>query len=132
MHTVYEVETPEGSYVGVTGRSIDRRLIELRSRRGFKGAIRAVAVFEDKAEALALERRLRPDYEIGLNIAKGGERSGGGLQRFGAMNSSAKRVRVRGVEYSTITEAARTHGVKMTTACYRVTSPFFSDWERML
>ena len=128
MYTVYEIETPEGVYVGVTGRSIKTRLAELRCRRGFKGVIRPVEVFDDKADALAIERRLRPDYGMGLNLAKGGERSGGGSPRFGAANSLAKRVSIAGVEYPTIAEVVKALGVKKTAIHYRLASPYFPDW----
>ena len=128
MYAVYEVQTPEGVYVGVTSRSLGQRLRELRCTRGFSGTIRMVAAFKRRGDALAMERFLRPDYGIGLNRAKGGERSGGGQQRFSAANPNAKRVRVHGVEYPTIIEAAQAHGIKRTTACYRVNSAF-TGWE---
>ena len=129
MHTVYEVETEEGVYIGVTGRSLKARLRELRCTRGFNGKIRAIAKFENRADALVLERELRPNYGMGLNRAKGGERSGGGLQRFGAANPSAKPVRINGVEYSAAVYAAKALGVKKTTIHYRLNSPGFSGWE---
>ena len=128
MYTVYEVETPEGIYVGVTSRSLKTRLSELRCTRKFTGTIKAVAVFDGKADALALERRLRPDYGIGLNRAKGGERSGGGSPRYGAANSLAKRVSIEGVEYATIAQAVKALGVKKTAIHYRLSSPYFLDW----
>ena len=90
--------------------------------------IRSVEVFGDKADALATERRLRPDYGMGLNLAKGGERSGGGSPRFGAAkNSLAKRVSIAGVEYPTIAEAVKALGVKKTAIYYRLASPYFPD-----
>ena len=129
MYTVYEIETKGGSYIGVTGRSLTERLRELRCTRGFDGKIGAIAAFDNRADALALERELRPDYRMGLNRGKGGERSGGGSQRFGATNPSALQVRVAGVEYPAMIDAAKALGVKNTTVHYRLGSPYFPDWE---
>jgi hypothetical protein len=129
MYTVYEVQTKKGSYVGVTSRLIKTRLSELRSRYGFDGAIRAIASYEDCARALALEFELRPTYGIGLNKGKGGHAYGAGTQRFGSANTIAKRVRIAGVEYPTMTDAGKALGVKLSTIHYRLGSPYFPDWE---
>lgn len=126
-YTVYELETSKGNYVGVTSRSLKTRLIELRCTRGFDGEIRAIATFEDRDAALACELELRPEYHMGLNRGRGGRYPG--LPSFGAANGSAKRARVYGVEYPTAIEAAKAHGVKKTTACYRLRAPLFSGWE---
>jgi hypothetical protein len=128
MYTVYEVKTVEGAYVGVTTRPLKTRLIELQHTRGFNGTIRALVEFEHKAEALALERELRPNYRMELNRAKGGARSGGGIPRFGSTNTMAKRVCIEGIEYSTLTDAGKTLGMKKTAVHYRLSSPYFQDW----
>jgi hypothetical protein len=126
MYTVYEIETPEGKYVGVTGRSIKTRLNELRCRRNFNGVIRAIANFKDRNTALTLELELRPDYRMGLNRGRGGRHQS--LPSFGAANGMAKRVRVKGVEYPTVIAAARAHGVSETVASYRLRAPGFPAW----
>jgi hypothetical protein len=129
MYTVYEIQTEKGSYVGVTSRSIKTRLVELRSRYGFDGTIHAIAAFEDRAKALALEFELRPTYGIGLNKGKGGHVHGAGTQRFGSANPSARPVRIAGTEYPTAAEAVKALGVGKTTICYRLNAPKFVDWE---
>ena len=128
MYTVYEVETSEGIYVGVTSQPLRTRLAQLRHSRGFNGTIKAVEAFELREHALAMERDLRPNYGMGLNRARGGERSGGGSPRFGAANSLAKRVAIEGVEYPTIAEAVKALGVKKTAIHYRLASPYFPGW----
>jgi hypothetical protein len=127
--TVYRIETKEGVYVGVTPRPLKTRLSELRSRRGLDGKISAVAEFDDKATALRLERELRPNYRMGLNISRGGFKCGGNLPKYGSANGMAKRVRVEGIEYPTMQAAADAHGMKKTAVHYRLSSPYFTDWE---
>jgi hypothetical protein len=128
MYTLYEIETEDGVYIGVTGRSLRTRLSELRCHRGFRGKISAIATFENRDDALARERELRPNYWMGLNRGKGGYKSGGSTPSPGARNGMAKRVRVLDVEYPTAIAAARAHGLSKTAIQFRLSSPYFSDW----
>ena len=127
MYTVYEIETPEGKYVGVTRQPLKTRLSQLRHRRGFNGVIRAIASFGKREDALALELELRPDYHMGLNLARGGRHQS--LPSLGAANGMSKRVRIEGVEYETIRAAVKALGIKKTAIHYRLASPYFLDWE---
>jgi hypothetical protein len=127
MYTVYEVITKDGTYIGVTGRSLRTRLVELRCSRGFEGIIRAIAKFANRKDAFALEAKLVSKHWMSLNRAKGGH-VGGGVPLYRSNNGSSLRVRIMGVEYSTLTDAGKVLGMKKTAVHYRLNSPYFPDW----
>jgi hypothetical protein len=125
--TVYQITTPTNEvYIGVTRRSLNTRLAELRCHRGIDGKIKSLAEFEARDDALARENKLVPAVNQGLNRNRGGRNHG--VPRYGAENGSALRVSVAGVEYPTARAAADAHGLTKTAANYRFASLYFTDW----
>lgn len=118
--------TPSGAYVGYTGRDPKYRVYDLRSKRGIEGTIEIVDVINSKKDALALERALRPDWNMGLNIARGG----GASYHLPSPDKHylAKRVMIDGKEYGSIKQASLALGFKITTVHYRLSSKYYPTW----
>jgi hypothetical protein len=126
---VYQITTPTGqTYIGVTSQTPERRLQNLKSKRGITGKVETLAEFEARDDALALESQLVPVFYQSLNRAKGGRNAWIAPRYSGAKNPSSLRVSVGGVEYETLTAAGAAHGIKKTAVSYRLASPYYPDW----
>jgi hypothetical protein len=111
----------------VTCRNPHLRLLECRSRYGFDGMVEIIAMFDSRARAMALERKLRSDWNMELNRARGGGASYNAITRDAHINNRA--VVIDGKRYGSLTLASEALGIGVSLVHWRVRARTFPSWK---